>query len=104
MTDEIQFSFSLQDIEVDLDALSLVLINAQNKPIVKKLEYIEVDHDHGVVTFAAKCAFNESLFYGLTITAVTHIATSFNDAGDVAKKTIFGPGLIEVNRDTQQQS
>ncbi|KAK7177651.1 late sexual development protein [Paraphaeosphaeria sporulosa] len=97
MTKDIRFSFSLQDVDVDLDALSLVLINAQNKPIVKKLENIEVDHDHEVVTFAAECAFNESLFYGLTITAVTHSVASFDDAGAVAKEAIFGPGLIEVN-------
>ncbi|KAL5398174.1 hypothetical protein PMIN03_012804 [Paraphaeosphaeria minitans] len=97
MTKEIRFSFSLQEVDVDLDALSLVLINAQNKPIVKKLENIEVDHDHEVVTFVAECAFNESLFYGLTITAVTHSVASFDDAGAVAKEAIFGPGLIEVN-------
>lgn len=97
MTKEIQFSFSLKDVDVDLDALALVLVNAQNKPITSKLENIEVDHDQQVVTFTANCSSNNLLFQGLTIAAVTHSIASFDNAGAVARETIFGPGLIEVS-------
>ncbi|KAL1594309.1 hypothetical protein SLS60_010066 [Paraconiothyrium brasiliense] len=92
---QIQFSFNLSAVDVDVESLSLVLINAQNKPIVEKLEGTDVNE--GVVTFQADFPFEDSLLYGLSIAAVTHSAESFDSADDVAKQTIFGPGLIEVN-------
>lgn len=92
---EIKFSFDISHEDVDVNSLSLVLLNAQNKPIVKKLEGI--DTKNGVVTFTAEFPFEEFLLHGLTIAAVTHSAESFDNADEVAKQTIFGPGLIEVN-------
>ncbi|KAJ4359930.1 uncharacterized protein N0V89_000489 [Didymosphaeria variabile] len=92
---KIEFSFNLSEVDVDVESLSLVLINAQNKPIVEKLEDIEVKD--GIVTFQADFPFEDFLLYGLTIAAVTHSAESFDSADDVAKQTVFGPGLIEVS-------
>ncbi|KAL5408465.1 hypothetical protein PMIN06_003049 [Paraphaeosphaeria minitans] len=92
---ELQFSFDISAVDVDIDSLSLVLISGQNAPIVEKLENIEVED--GVATFTAEFPFEKFLLHGLTIAAVTHYAESFDSADDVAKQTIFAPGLIEVN-------
>ncbi|OAG01935.1 uncharacterized protein CC84DRAFT_1189320 [Paraphaeosphaeria sporulosa] len=92
---ELEFSFDMSGVDVDVNSLSLVLINAQNAPIVEKLENIEAKD--GVATFTAEFPFEKFLLHGLTIAAVTHYAESFNSPDDVAKQTIFAPGLIEVN-------
>ncbi|KAF2443109.1 late sexual development protein [Karstenula rhodostoma CBS 690.94] len=92
---ELEFSIDISDVDIDVNSLSLVLINAQNAPIVKTLENIETKN--GVVTFRAEFPFEKFLLHGLTIAAVTHSAESFANADDVAKQTVFAPGLIEVN-------
>lgn len=91
----LEFSFDISDVDIDVNSLSLVLISAQNAPIVQKLEDIEVKD--GVVTFQAEFPFKKFLLHGLTIAAVTHGAESFDSADDVAEQTVFGPGLIEVD-------
>ena len=78
------------------DSLSLVYINQQNTPIVQKLQNIYVDHN--TVHFEALFPFDQATFgNGLTIAAVTNSAGPFANADAVAKATIFGPGLIEIN-------
>jgi len=50
------------------------------------------------VSFTASFPFNEATFgNGLTIAAVTNTTGPFTGADDVAKVTVFGPGLIEIN-------
>lgn len=96
-TQYIDFSISLKGLNVDVKTLSLVLINALNKPIVSKLTNVRTNSKSKVVKFSAKFPFDDFLLHGLTIAAVTQGANSFADADAVANATIFGPGLIEVN-------
>lgn len=79
-----------------LNGLSLVYINQQNTPVVEKLQDIDVKGYQ--VTFKATFPFDQATFgNGLTIAAVTNSAGPFANADAVAKATIFGPGLIEIN-------
>jgi hypothetical protein len=79
-----------------LNGLSLVYINQQNTPVVEKLQDIDVKGNQ--VTFKATFPFDQATFgNGLTIAAVTNSAGPFANADAVAKATIFGPGLIEIN-------
>ncbi|KAK5938113.1 hypothetical protein PMZ80_009702 [Knufia obscura] len=75
--------------------LSLVLINGQNVPIVEEVQNAVVRD--GVATFQANFPHDEYVLDGLTIAALTKSAGPFASAEDVAKATIAGPGLIEVN-------
>lgn len=75
--------------------LSLVLINGQNTPLVQTVQNAQVAN--GVATFQANFPFVENVLDGLTIAALTSSAGPFASAEDVAKVTIAGPGLIEVN-------
>lgn len=75
--------------------LSLVLINGQNTPLIETVQNAQVAN--GVATFQANFPFTENILDGLTIAALTSSAGPFASAEDVAKATIAGPGLIEVN-------
>jgi hypothetical protein len=76
--------------------LSLTYINQQNTPINTQIRDVEVRGN--TVTFSANFPFNQATFgNGLTIAAVTSSTGPFASADDVAKKTLFGPGLIEIN-------
>jgi hypothetical protein len=84
----------------DFSGLSLVYINQQNLPVVEKIT--DVQNVNGLVTFRAIFPFDEAsegaLFgNGLTIAAVTNSSGPFATADLVAKSTVFGPGLIEIN-------
>lgn len=84
----------------DYSGLSLVYINQQNLPVVEKIT--GATESNGVVTFSALFPFDDAnqgaLFgNGLTIAAVTNSSGPFATADLVAKSTVFGPGLIEVN-------
>lgn len=80
----------------DSNTLSVVYINQQNSPVVQKLENVKVEGT--TVTFEAAFPFSEGTFgNGLTIAAVTKTSGPFASANDVAKDTLFGPGLIEIN-------
>jgi hypothetical protein len=89
--------FSIAPISgMDYTTLSLVYINQQNTPVVEKLQDIDVKSDK--VTFKALFPFDGTTFgNGLTIAALTSGATTFANADAVAKATIAGPGLIEIN-------
>ena len=84
----------------DFSGLSLTYINQQNLPVVEKIQNAK---KHGkTVTFEALFPFDDAtsgaLFgNGLTIAAVTNSSGPFANAGLVAKATVFGPGVIEIN-------
>ncbi|EOD50000.1 putative sexual development protein [Neofusicoccum parvum UCRNP2] len=81
---------------IDVDDLSLVLINGQNLPIIEKLQNVK-KMDHGVIQFDAAFPFDTDLLFGLTIAVVTNTDKGLTDVDKVADATIFGPALIEVN-------
>lgn len=74
---------------------SVVFINQQNLPVVSPIQNVVFNGD--VITFEALFPFDQFLMNGLTISAVVHGSGPFATADDVAKDTIFGPGLIEIN-------
>jgi len=84
----------------DYSGLSLTYINQQNLPVVEKIQ--NAKKNGNTVTFEALFPFDDAtsgaLFgNGLTIAAVTNSSGPFASAGLVAKATVFGPGLIEIN-------
>ncbi|KAL2392330.1 hypothetical protein ABEF95_004767 [Exophiala dermatitidis] len=94
----LQFSFSTSgkySKYSSIDGLSLVLINQQNVPVVEPLGQPQVGHD-GTVTFSANFPFSQFKMHGLTIAVVAE-GSSFATVADVAKATVFGPALIEVD-------
>ncbi|OAL56255.1 hypothetical protein IQ07DRAFT_593799 [Pyrenochaeta sp. DS3sAY3a] len=91
----IKFSFAQADLGLfQVDQLRLVFLNGQTVPIVKHLENVHTEGDR--IYFQGQFPFDEFVMDGLTIAAVTIGSDSFDDADAVAKATIFGPGLIEV--------
>lgn len=74
---------------------ALVLINGQSTPIVEQIQNPVVKD--GIVTFQANFPFNEFVLEGFTIAALVNSTANLNSAEDVAKVTIAGPGLIEVD-------
>jgi hypothetical protein len=76
-------------------SLSVVYINQQNLPVVEPITNVAIEEN--TVTFDAEFPFDQFLMNGLTIAAVTKTAGPFASADAVAKDTIFGPGLIEIN-------
>lgn len=89
------FSVSASQVKAKPNTLSLVYINSQNVPIVEPLTNIQVSG--GTITFSAYFPYSEYLLNGLTVAALTSSAGPFTDAEDVAKVTVAGPGLIEIN-------
>jgi len=80
----------------DWSGLSLVYINQQNKPVVETLTNAVVSGE--TVTFTAAFPFDGFTFgNGLTIAVVADATADLTSADAVAKATVFGPGLIEVN-------
>ena len=95
-TQSIKFSFSMQDAGMfEIDHLKLVWINGQNVPVAKGFENVQMMDDR--VMFEAAFPFDEFDMEGLTIAAVTMGADTFDGAGEVAERTVFGPGLIELD-------
>ncbi|WPH04637.1 Hypothetical protein R9X50_00753000 [Acrodontium crateriforme] len=89
-------TFSFENTKgVKVKDLSLVYINQQNTPIVEKI--CNVKTKGKMVTFDATFPYSANLMNGLTIAAVTNSAGPFADADAVAKDTLFGPGIIEIN-------
>jgi hypothetical protein len=76
-------------------SLSVVYINQQNLPIVETITDVSIKDE--TVTLTAQFPFDQFLMNGLTIAAVTSHAGPFASADAVAKDTVFGPGLIEIN-------
>lgn len=87
-------SFSFKPNGTAPENFSLVYINQQNTPIVKKPSNIKTKKDS--VSFQADFPYSANLMNGLTLAAVTKSAGPFADADAVASDAIFGPGLIEI--------
>jgi hypothetical protein len=95
-TQNIKFAVDKKDAEVyHANELKVVYINAQNVPIVKHLENVQILSDK--VTFEAPFPYDEFLLNGLTVAAVTHGKDTFANANEVAATAVFGPGLIEID-------
>jgi hypothetical protein len=95
-TQYIAFSFSKQDAGMyEVDKMKLVWINGLNKPIVKDFENVQMMDDK--VMFEAEFPYDEFVMDGMTIAAVTLGADEFAKADEVAEKTVFGPGIIELS-------
>lgn len=78
--------------------MELVYINQQNAPTIAKLEKVDIDLHVGKVTFSAVFPFDAATFgNGLTIAAVALASGDLKTIDGVAKATVFGPGLIEIN-------
>jgi len=93
---DLSFSVVLEDSEVWESNFSLTYINQQNIPINTPLNNVNVIDK--MVTFTAHFPYDSVTFgNGLTIAAVTNSTGNFTSAADVAKVTMFGPGLIEIN-------
>lgn len=89
------------------DNLFLTYINQLNAPISVPIEDAKkIDDNHNndnddyssssTIQFSANFPGADNLMNGLTIAAVTK-GKDFVDVGAVAKNTLFGPGLIEIN-------
>jgi hypothetical protein len=101
----LEFSFEAKNPQPswnsDYSGLSLVYINQQNLPVVEKIQNARKDNNN-IVTFQALFPFDDAtrgavFGNGLTIAAVTNSSGPFATADLVAKSTVFGPGLIEIN-------
>ena len=89
-TQTLQFSVALSH-----SVRSVVYINQQNVPVVEPIANVTLGG--GVVTFDAEFPYSKFLMNGLTIAAVTNSTGPFASTDAVAKATIFGPALIEIN-------
>ncbi|KAH8728223.1 hypothetical protein GQ44DRAFT_724744 [Phaeosphaeriaceae sp. PMI808] len=96
VTQNIKFSVDKKDVGAyQMDQLRIVYINAQNKPVVKKLDNVQTGGER--VAFEGAFPFDEFLMNGLTVAAVTQGKTEFASADEVAGAAVFGPGLIEID-------
>ncbi|KAK4494097.1 hypothetical protein PRZ48_014395 [Zasmidium cellare] len=91
---DLSFSFKSNGTSTDTSKLHIVYINQQNVPVVEPLKNVQTQGE--TVSFQAAFPFEKNLMYGLTIAAVTNSAGPFASADDVAAKTLYGPGLIEI--------
>ncbi|RMZ77226.1 hypothetical protein DV738_g4477, partial [Chaetothyriales sp. CBS 135597] len=67
----------------------------QNNPIVQDIS--GANNTNGIITFSAPFPYSANELNGLTIAALTKGSGPFGDVNDVAKATVYGPGLILVN-------
>ena len=88
--------FSFKPNGGNADGLSLVYINQQNVPVVQPITGGKSGSD-GVVKFSSPLPYTKLLMNGLTIAAVVEGPGPFPNITSVAAKTLFGPGLIEIN-------
>jgi hypothetical protein len=101
---DIDFSFDIPktglapEWKPDCSGLELVFINQQNAPLVAKVKKVDVDLHGGKVKITADFPFDQANFgNGLTLAAVVLASGDLTTVTGVAKATVFGPGLIEVN-------
>lgn len=74
---------------------ALVYINGQNTPLVQTVVNPQVSN--GEVTFEANFPFTANVLEGFTIAVLVNSTANLMSAEDVAKVTIAGPALIEVD-------
>ncbi|KAF2033953.1 hypothetical protein EK21DRAFT_85762 [Setomelanomma holmii] len=95
-TQSIKFSINKADAGLyQLDSFRVIFINAQNVPVVKKLDNVQTGPEK--TTFEAAFPYDEFVMDGLTVVAVTQGKDSFASADEVAGAAVFGPGLIELD-------
>ncbi|RDW83482.1 hypothetical protein BP5796_04973 [Coleophoma crateriformis] len=93
---DITFSVEIAKDSDWMSSYSITYINQQNLPINKPISNVNIVDR--TVTFTANFPYDMATFgNGMTIAAVTNSTGSFDSASDVAKATVFGPGLIEIN-------
>ena len=81
---------------VAADQNELVYLSGQNLPLAVPIT--NVNHDGNTTTFEAELPFESGFAKGLTIAAlVKGSGVNFTSIGDVADKTVYGPGIIEVD-------
>ncbi|RMD39211.1 hypothetical protein DV735_g5918, partial [Chaetothyriales sp. CBS 134920] len=91
----LQFSFAPTSNATSANGLSLVYINQQNDPLILALS--NVTDTNKEITFSAAFPYSSHELNGLTIAVLTRGSGPFDGVDDVAKATVFGPGLILVN-------
>lgn len=91
-----QLTFSVHaDKPTQPSGTGLVFINGQNKPIVTTV--VNPQNNNGEVTFEGNFPFTANVLDGFTIAVLVNSTANLNTAEDVAKVTIAGPALIEVD-------
>lgn len=91
-----QLTFSVHaDKPTQPSGTALVFINGQNTPIVTTV--VNPQNNNGEVTFEGNFPYVANVMDGLTIAVLVNSTDNLNSAEDVAKVTIAGPALIEVN-------
>lgn len=73
----------------------IAYISGQNKPIVRSISSVKKKGDSA--TFQAHFPFEAGFSNGLTIAAIVKSSGPFSNAAEVAKVTVAGPGLIEID-------
>ena len=80
---------------VNREEYSIVYLSGQNLPLTVPVE--DVTHHDSETRFTANFPFEEGFASGLTIAAVVKGSGPFESNQAVARATVFGPGLIEIN-------
>ena len=95
-TEKVEFEIRATTEEVDPTIASIVYLSGQNKPVTVKIESGR-SGPSGEMRFDAAFPFKSANFAnGLTIAALVKGTDQFDSAEAVAKASINGPGLIEV--------
>lgn len=89
---DLEFSFTPKNGRTD--GLSIVYINQQNVPVVQP---VRGSSNGGDFRFTAPLPYTKNLMNGLTLAAVVEGEGPFPNITSVAAKTLYGPGLIEIN-------
>lgn len=93
---DLAFSVQISAADDWKSSYSLTYINQQNLPINTPITNVNIVDK--TVTFTANFPYDAATFgNGMTIAAVTNSTGGFTSANDVAKVTVFGPGLIEIS-------
>lgn len=98
---DLSFSVMMKDDDNDgnykakCSGMMVTYINQQNTPISVPISNMNMVDK--MMTFSANFPYDPATFgNGLTIAAVTNGTSDFASAADVAKATMYGPGLIEI--------
>ncbi|CAD0085723.1 unnamed protein product, partial [Aureobasidium vineae] len=75
--------------------LRLVYTNAQNIPIVKKLENVKTTGNF--VSFTVPFSYSDTIMSGMTMCWVTSKNGDFSSANGVTAASLFGPAILNIN-------
>ena len=83
--------------QVAADKNEIVYLSGQNLPVAVSIQGVRYGGD-SVSTFEASLPFQAGFAKGLTIAAlVKGTGTKFASLSEVAEKTVYGPGIIEID-------